>query len=143
MRCGAFKDRAMGSCPACGHRPEGDDRLVAWLLSRQHLDEVELARAAARVAQGEPLQPSAQMLAEARRALFPAAADGEDGDVDAPLTVEQQVALGVGNLLLTPLLGWTTWALLRRSRPTAARQALVVTLPVAAALTAAWLGWML
>ena len=45
MRCGSLKPSYDDICPSCGHRPEGEGLLVAWLLSDMHLHRDELARA--------------------------------------------------------------------------------------------------
>ncbi|MCB9765290.1 MAG: hypothetical protein H6739_36285 [Alphaproteobacteria bacterium] len=147
IRCASYKDRALGSCPACGHRPEGDERLVAWLFSRHFLDEEELEQAAARLASGEEVKPPPELLDRARRALYPAEGSAADGlqpvgagvlGRDTGLTGEQQVLLGLANVVLTPLLGFVYWWSLRRVRPVASRQALQVTLPVALVMGVIW-----
>jgi hypothetical protein len=48
------------------------------------------------------------------------------------------LALGVANLLLTPLAGLAIWWGLRGERPGAARQALQITIPIGVATTLAW-----
>ncbi|MCB9742903.1 MAG: hypothetical protein H6741_05330 [Alphaproteobacteria bacterium] len=149
IRCASYKDRALGSCPACGHRPEGEERVLAWLFSRNFLDEDELEEAAARLARRERPRPPARLQELARRALYP----GQGGEAgargirpvgadavphDRGLSGEQQVLLGAASVLLTPLLGFVYWWSLRQRRPVSARQALWVTLPVALVMSVIW-----
>ena len=147
LRCGSFKDRAMGSCPACGHRPEGDERLHAWLVSRHHLSDDEMAAAAERIGAGEELRPPPELLDLAERNLYPAGravprpSAPEDPDplfIDQPLDGETQVLLGLGNVALSPLLGFVTWWSLRDRRPRAAAQALTITAPTALISLTIW-----
>jgi cytochrome bd-type quinol oxidase subunit 1 len=48
------------------------------------------------------------------------------------------IQLALANLLFTPLIGLAAWYGLRQERPSAARQALHVTLPIGLATTIAW-----
>lgn len=146
LRCGSTKGRALGSCPACGDRPEGDDRLLAWLVSRHHLSEPEFEEAARRLAAGEELRPPPEMLEQAGRALYRVGAEASvRGDeardplfVDEPLDGEQQVLLGLANVLFSPAVGLVAWYSFRERRPIAARQALRITVPTALVLGAVW-----
>ena len=133
----------MGSCPACGHRPVGEERFTAWLLSTQHLDEEELAAAAARIVAGETLHPTEDQLKRARDALNPVPEERvRTHDPDGGLSLgSKALFLGV-NLIFTPLFGLAAWWSWRNRRPQAAKDALVVTLPVAAAFALAWLAMM-
>lgn len=143
VRCASFKDRALGSCPACGHRPEGEERPVAWLFSRHFLDADELEEAAARLSGGEEVRPTPQLLRLARSALDPSARGVDLPQTrlsrELPLSGEQQVLLGLANVVFTPLLGFVLWWGLRQTRPVAARQTLRITAPVALVLGALWL----
>ena len=133
----------MGSCPACGHRPQGEERLTAWLLSSQHLDEDELAAAAARIAGGEPLQPTPDQIARAREALKPVPEERvERPDPDAGLGFRQKLLFVGVNVVFTPLFGLAAWWSWRTRRPLAARDALQLTLPVVAFFGVAWLTMM-
>lgn len=143
VRCASFKDRALGSCPACGHRPEGEERLLAWLFSRNFLDADELEEAATRLSAGEEVRPTPQLIRLARAALYPASAQAGLPPTrlgrEQPLSGEQQVLLGFANVLLTPLFGFVLWWGFRQTRPVAARQTLRITAPVALVLGALWL----
>lgn len=145
VACGATKDRPMGSCPACGHRPEGEDRLAAWLFSAHHLTQEELQDASERLVGGERLDPSPEMLAVARAALnpVPEARDPLARDPDERLSPRWIALLLACNVVFTPLFGFTAWWSWRSHRPQAARQALHLTWPVAVALVTAWVLTML
>jgi hypothetical protein len=124
-RCGADKAAFDFVCGACGHRPEGDGLLTAWLLSDAHLSPDQLERAATRLRRGESIRPSDAMLATARRAL------GRDGAADTGLRVSQRAGLFALALALTPLPGLTLWWWWRRDRPRSAAQALAMSVPPA------------
>ena len=132
-RCGASRTDFREVCPACGHRPDGEGVLLAWLLSAAHFDEKQLDAAAERIKKGEPLRPTEAMFARARRAL------GEDLATDLGLSTGQRVALLVASLLLTPLPAWVMAVWWRRERPRAALQALALAVPSSAAFVAFWL----
>jgi hypothetical protein len=130
----------MGSCPACGHLPVGPERYTAWLLSSNHLEEDELAAAAARIVAGEPLRPTPDQLARARAALNPL--PQERIDLPRPeqgLSPRAKALFLSVNLLFTPLFGLAAWWSWRNRRPHMARDALRLTVPVALAFGAAWL----
>jgi hypothetical protein len=103
--------------------------LVAWLLSDQHLGPAELQAAAARVRHGRPVRPSDRQLDLARRALGVHATD------DPGLSWGQQAAILTTSLLLTGLVGLVIWGWWREDRPTSARRALALSLPVSVAFT--------
>lgn len=126
VRCGGFRADFHHVCPHCGHRPEGEGLLVAWLLSREHLPEDGLEAASQRVQRKKSIHPSERMLTRARKAL------GTAFDSDPGLTTWQRVALLATSLLLTPLVGWVVWFWWRRDRPRAAMQALGLSLPATA-----------
>lgn len=117
--------------------PVGPERAVAWLFSLEHLSFDELQHAAARVRRGERPEPSSSLQEQARQAMgaqqLPLTDEGR-----RPLSPGTLVAISAANLLLTPLAGFAVWAGLRDGRPRAARQALLVTLPVACLLAVAW-----
>lgn len=125
VRCGGERATYDAICPACGHRPEGEGLLVAWLLSSEHLDADGLRDVAERIRAGESVRPSERMLARARRAL------GEAYDSDPGLPAPQLLALAAATLVLTPVLGLVLWGWWRRQRPRTATQALLLALPVA------------
>lgn len=133
-RCGAGKDLPLGRCGACGVVPEGSERELAMLCSSHFLEEAERARLAERIRKGEPLQPGAAARAAARAVLQP-------GEPEWVLQPRELVLLSLGNLLLTPLLGFAIW-FRARGRP-AGRQALVVTLPCSLLLAVGILAWRL
>mgnify|MGYP006928184686 CR=1 FL=1 len=139
-QCGGAKARALGRCRSCEHRPQGNERPVAWLLSSDYLNEHELDLAAERIVAGEPVDPTLEQLELAREALNPV----PEARVtpDRGLSPEQQVLFLVGNLLLSPLIGVVAWVSWRRTRPESARQLVWLTVPVAAVFGFAWLGMM-
>jgi len=123
VRCGA--DRAVfdATCPACGFRPEGEGRLVAWLLSDEHLEPKELDAAQARIRSGDSIEPGPRLLAKARKALQ------QDFATDPGMTGPQRIAVMLCSVFLTPLVGWTLWWTWRTSRPRAAWQAFALSAP--------------
>lgn len=131
LRCGAAKAAPEGICPACGHRPEGEGLLVAWLLSDAHLPPERLEAAAVRIREGQSVRPSAAMLDKARRAL------GLHAHADPGLSRRQRLGLLASSLLFTALPGVVLWAWWRQDRPRSARQALWLSLPAGAITTAA------
>lgn len=134
-RCGGDKAAALDDCPACGHRPIGADRELAWLFSDRHLNAAELAEASRRITAGDRPEPSPTQRRLARRALARV-----DQDPMPPLSRGQVAALVAGCALLTPLVGWAVWFGLLTDRPRAARQALAVALPTTALFGLAWVG---
>jgi|JI10StandDraft_1071094.scaffolds.fasta_scaffold111796_4 hypothetical protein len=124
VRCGSEKPGWDTICPGCGHRPEGEGLLVAWLLSDQHLGPTELQAAAARVRHGRPVRPSDRQLDLARRAL------GVHANDDPGLPLQHQVALLATSVLITGLVGVVMWGWWREERPRSARRALALSLPV-------------
>lgn len=139
-RCGADKPAFDRVCGACGHRPDGDGLLVAWLVSDQFLPSSQLPAVAERVKRGEVIRPSLRQLDRARRAL------GRHFASDAGLDVRQRRLLLAANLALTPLVGWTLWLWWRDERPTASWQALWLTWPASilgfVAVVAVRVGWL-
>lgn len=124
LRCGESKSRFDHFCTACGHRPEGDGLLVAWLLSDGHLSPDQLRTASERIQAGEPVSPSSRQLERAKAAL------GRRGADDPGLHPRQLAALALVHVLLTPLPGYVAWWWWRHRRPRAARQALLLAVPV-------------
>lgn len=134
-RCGHDKPAYDVVCGGCGDRPEGDALLVAWLLSREHLDDPDLDHAAARVRQGHPVRPSAAQLERARTAL------GTQPAGDAGLSVAAWIGVAAASVVVTSAPGWATWWWWRTERPRTARQVLAASLVGAAAFMAwAWAG---
>lgn len=122
----------MGSCPACGQKPVGDERLLSWLLSSQHLPQAELVEAAERISAGTFPKPGPELLAVARDALNPVpdARVEQPADPDAPLSTRERLQLLAFNVLFTPLVGLVLFLAWRRRRPVAARDALHLSWPV-------------
>lgn len=135
VRCGFTKPDHAAVCPDCGHRPDGEGLLVAWLLSAHNLDEVGLAATAARIRAGEPIRPSRRMLRKARRAL------GRQIATDPGLTLGELVGVLLADVVFTSLVGWTCVAWWWDRRPRAALQAGLVTLPTTVVGFGFW-GWM-
>lgn len=129
-RCGAEKDLPLGRCPHCAHLPTGPERELAMLCSQRFFSAAELRDLQARIRRGDPLRPSAALLAQARALLGARPAL-------RVLSRQELLLLTVGNLLLTPLLGYATWYGWR-DHP-AGRQALWVTLPISLLLLLVWL----
>ena len=136
-RCGAAKTSPLEDCPTCQFSPEGPERAVAWLFSAHHLSAGERLEAARRIRGGQRPEPSRQLRAVANAALRGIPAAKLQSDRLRPL---QSMGLTVANVTLTPLIGISLWFGLRPNRPAAARQALVLTLPVALALLLLWIG---
>ena len=132
VRCGQGRDRFDRICPHCGHRPEGEGLLVAWLLSSENLTPSQLQKTGERIQAGEQIRPSASRLAKAREAL------GQAYTSDPGLTVAQRVGLLVLSLLATPLVGITCWVWWRQTRPRASIQALALSLPASLLFTLLW-----
>jgi hypothetical protein len=124
LRCGAEKSDFDVVCGACGHRPEGEGLLVAWLLSRHHLSAEQLTRASLRIRQGEALRPSDAQLDKARKSL------GRDASSDRGLDGLQRGGLLATSFLLTPLVGLTLWWWWRDDRPRSSFQAFWLSAPV-------------
>ncbi len=149
VRCGEIKPRAMGPCPACTYLPDGDDRPLSYLLSSHHLSDEELERAAERIRAGESVSPPPSLVevarvvsvrrSAARVELTATQAEGDDNPRDRGLNREEKFLLVLGDILFTPLIGVAAWWGLRVERPVASRQALLITAPVAALLTAVWI----
>jgi hypothetical protein len=123
VRCGGARADFAAICPQCGHRPDDEGRLVAWLLSSSNLSSEELDAVQKRIISGEAIRPSERMLAKARAAL------GRDFTSDAGLTTKQRLLLLATSLLVTPLVGWVLFVWWYRVRPRAAIQALALSLP--------------
>jgi hypothetical protein len=134
-RCGSTKTSAFHSCSDCSHTPRDTDRVVAWLFSNSHLDEDELKLASGRIRAGELPEPSPALCAHARARMGRA----ESAEYpDTPLEGLEVFAVALANLLLTPLAGLALWWGLKPSRPSAARQIMRVTVPIATLLGLVW-----
>lgn len=129
VRCAAERREWDQICPGCGHRPDEEGRLVAWLLSSENLTARELADVRKRILEGEVIRPSGKMLARARRALGYAFA------TDGGLSGSQRLSLLATSLIATPLVGLMLFLWWYRSRPRSAIQALALSLPATVAFT--------
>ncbi len=134
-RCGGVKAGPAQSCPGCRYTPKDSAMSVAWLFSSAHLNPEELREAAERIINGEQPDPSPVQLAVAAKHT-----QARRHQNDTSLSTGQLIAIGAGALLLTPLSGFAVWWGLKNHRPLAANSALRVTLPIASALGAIWLG---
>lgn len=135
-RCGGPKKGPLIPCKTCSFTPTGEERPIAWLFSAHHLTDAELDETTARILAGEQPDPSKALSDGARVAM--GAAPLTD-DARRPLRTGTLILIGLGNLLLTPLLGFAFWFGLIEERPRAARQALTITLPMSLALALVWL----
>jgi hypothetical protein len=129
VRCGVDRQQWDQICPGCGHRPDEEGQLVAWLLSSENLTEPELEAVRKRIVAGEVIRPSGRMLEKARRAL------GRHFSTDPGLTSGQRLGLLATSLLLTPLVGWVLFVWWYNARPRSAMQALALSLPATVAFT--------
>jgi hypothetical protein len=136
-RCGSKKSGPFVPCKACSHVPQGADRNVAWLFSEAHLSENELKSAALRVQRGERPDPSLALQDLARDTM--GAAPRTDAG-QTPLPTPALLGIASANLLLSPMAGFAVWFGYRSERPVAAAQALRITIPIAIALAALWVG---
>ncbi len=134
-RCGGLRPDLRAACPDCGHAPDASELPLAWLLSERWLGEAELLETARRISAGQRPDPDPRLLAKARAALDEARVGQGPG-----LGNGGRAAVLLGDVLLTPLIGYALWFGLRQERPVAAREALLLTLPVTLALGLAWLG---
>ncbi|MEN0062031.1 MAG: hypothetical protein AAGA48_07740 [Myxococcota bacterium] len=123
LKCGSDRATFDQTCPSCGHRPEGEGKLVAWLISDRHLTSDQLDEVQRRIKAGEAIRPSRESLELARRAL------GSHFATDEGMTFRQRLALLSTSVVLTPLVGWVLALWWRRERPRAAMQALALSLP--------------
>jgi len=134
-RCGGAKAGPFLPCPECGHTPSAPDRALSWLFSSFHLNIDELRLAAQRVRAGEIPDPGSALLTHASQQI------NHRGHMDLrPLSPKILIGIGVGSLLLTPLMGFAVWWGLRNDRPVAAGQVIRITTPIAAAMGALWVG---
>jgi len=117
--------------------PQGEERPTAWLFSLHHISETDLQEAAERIRDGERPDPGQELHAGAKRQM--GAAPLTD-DAHGPMPTAHLIGIAAANLLLTPLAGFAFWIGHRNERPVAAAQALRITLPIAFALGALWVG---
>jgi hypothetical protein len=134
-RCGSDKLGALVPCKTCGYVPSGADRTVAWLFSEHHLSGPELVAAAERVRAGERPEPSRALREQARLAMGAAPTLERAAQ---PLSLSHKLLIFFANLLLTTLAGYAVWFGLRESRPRAAREALLLTVPLSALFSLLW-----
>jgi len=132
IQCAAAKNTPLGRCPECGHTPEGPDREIALLCSSRFLDATQRLAIQERIRRGETLNPSATARANARAVLAPQTQALQ-------LDNRQLLWLLLGNILLTPMLGYALW-FRARGNP-AGRQALLVTLPCSLVMAIVLFAW--
>lgn len=123
VRCGGERADFAQICPSCGHTPNAEGRLVAWLLSTENLELDELRGVQVRIRSGEVIRPSARMLEKARRSL------GWHFTTDVGMSTGERLGLLATSVLLTPLVGWVLFVWWWKVRPRAAIQALALSLP--------------
>lgn len=138
MRCGKGKLTPFARCPSCGHIPQGEEREVALLCSSRFLNPAQRLMLQERIRRGEAINPSPAARAEARARLEAEALD-PGGSEHTQLSRQQMALLLLGNVLLTPMLGYAVW--FRARGGPAGTQALLLTVPTSlllGALIAAW-----
>ncbi len=133
ISCAAEKELPLARCSRCGLAPVGPDRALSVIASTRLLTEPELREVQKRILAGEPFRPSRSRVEAAGRVLA-----GQAAVAPVNLTRNQAVALALGNLLLTPALGFAVWFGLRQRPGLGARQALWLTLPVSLGLFGSW-----
>lgn len=119
-RCGRIRVGLRTLCPACGAEVDESNLEMAWLLSTHHLSEAQLVAASERVASGDTIRPTPEMVLLARRAM------GRTFREDAGFTAKELGVLCAVGLVLTPLPGWLLAYWWRASRPRAAVQAFFI-----------------
>lgn len=139
QQCGVYKRAPLIPCKKCQFVPSGHERAIAWLLSREYLNEAELHEAARRITE-EKLRPDPSQALIYRAKESMGALDFEQSRND-PLSSFEWWALGTANLLLTPLTGLAVWHGLQVDRPRAANQALKLTIPFAVTFTLFWMAF--
>lgn len=137
QRCGGEKSGPFVPCKACAHVPQGADRNVAWLFSDAYLSHEELKSAALRVRGGERPDPSVALQDLARNAM---GATPRTLRSQTPLPTRTLLGIASANLVFSPMAGFAVWFGYRSVRPVAAAQALRITVPIAIALAALWVG---
>jgi hypothetical protein len=123
LLCGSRKETVESPCFDCGHRPREEEMDLAHLFSSGHLSSDELVAAGERIAAGERPAPRA---------------NHREQRIGPGLAPRELALVTLGNLVFTPLLGFTCWWGWRSNRPSAARQVLGVTSVVAIALGLFW-----
>ncbi len=119
LLCGSLKETVESACSDCGHQSREEEMELAHLFSLGNLSRDELVVAGERIASGD--RPAPRVYPREQRV--------------GPGLAPREIALvSLGNLIFTPLLGFTCWWGWRINRPRAARQALGVTSLVAIAL---------
>jgi len=139
-RCGAPKKGPFVPCKSCEFVPQGDERAVAWLFGRDHLDEDDMTEAAARVRAGEIPDPSSALCEMAKEAMGAISLSQQQ---KRPLSPGQMLALVFGALFCSPLVGFAVWYGLREQRPIAARQSLRITILLSLVLFVVWVAVLL
>ena len=124
LLCGSLKAAVESICSECGHAAREEELDLAHLFSAAHLSPQELIEAGGRIAAGE--RPAPKQVNRIK-------------SIEPGLERREFWLLGLGNVLLTPILGFTTWWGWRASRPRAARQAFWLSTCEAVVLGAGWL----
>ncbi len=123
LLCGSLKETVESPCAECGHRSREEEIELAHLFSSGNLSGDELVVAGERIASGERPAPRAHH---------------REQRIGPGLARRELALVSLGNLVFTPLLGFTCWWGWRSSRPSAARQVLGVTSLTAIALGVCW-----
>lgn len=111
------------------------DREIAWLFSNEHLSDSELHEAASRIKNGEQPEPPEKLLQIARNTIRQ---NTLRQTTDLRLKQHDLVRIAAMCLLLTPLAGFAYWWGYRAERPTAAKQVLRITWPIAIGFLVLW-----
>jgi hypothetical protein len=101
------------------------------------LDAAQLIEVQRRIQVGEPFRPTRERMEAARRMLA-----GATAAEPFRFSATQALLLVLGNLVLTPALGFAVWYGVRNRPGLGGRQALWLTVPVSIVLTLGWVGWM-
>ena len=112
------------------------DRPLAWLFSKDHLNDRELREAQQRIRAGETPDPSEKLLTMAREKIRKRT---REKAIDIPMTPTSLAGIAGLAIVLTPLSGFAFWWGFRHERPTAAAQILKITWPICILFLILWL----
>jgi hypothetical protein len=123
LLCGSLKETVESPCSDCGHQSREEEMELAHLFSLRNLSREDLVAAGERIASGD--RPAPRVHHREQR-------------VGPGLAPREMALVSLGNLVFTPLVGFTCWWGWRNNRPRAARQVLGVTSLIAIVLGLCW-----